>query len=163
MQDAVSALLTSPSQCEAGTPLFLFSNEQLDRPLVRLSRNATAVKLRDGEGEELCARLALGKRGQQRGNRVRGCRERESENSVATMSCIPLLAPQEIDALAVVELRSSDWRPRIDMGLRAKRNPTAIAASMFGRHDRTARVSAIHPKAAGKATLTWEGRRRDLP
>jgi hypothetical protein len=38
------------------------------------------------------------------------------------------------------------------IGLRAKRNPTAIAASMVGRRERMARVSARCPKAAGKAT-----------
>jgi hypothetical protein len=39
----------------------------------------------------------------------------------------------------------------MDIGLRAKRSPTAIAASMVGRRDRTARVGARCPKAAGKA------------
>jgi hypothetical protein len=116
-----------------------------------------------GEEEERCTSLALGRRGQQRGNRVRGCRERESENSVATMSCIPLLAPQENRRIGcrrttVIRLETADRH-----GPEGEKEPNGDAASMFGRHDRTARVSAIHPKAAGKATLTWERRRRDLP
>jgi hypothetical protein len=40
----------------------------------------------------------------------------------------------------------------MDIGLRAKRNPTAIAVSMFGPRERMARVRARCPKAAGKAT-----------
>jgi hypothetical protein len=40
----------------------------------------------------------------------------------------------------------------MDIGLRAKRTPTAIAASMVGRRERMARVSARCPKATGKAT-----------
>jgi hypothetical protein len=56
------------------------------------------------------------------------------------------------NTLLFVRLRSSDWRPLMDIGLRAKRNPTAIAASMVGRRERMARVSARYPKAAGKAT-----------
>jgi hypothetical protein len=40
----------------------------------------------------------------------------------------------------------------MDIGLRAKWNRTAIAASMVGRRERMARVRARCPKAASKAT-----------
>jgi hypothetical protein len=64
----------------------------------------------------------------------------------------PFSRRSRINAYVAVRLRSSDWRPLMDIGLRAKRNPTATAASMVGRRGRTARLSARCPKAAGKAT-----------